>query len=275
MFEPQINHSLGLTNFSLYRACDNNTIYAGREHLSKERQRCFDAANSMQYRHCKVAAADPNFKPPSHIPTSSEHIVDANHVVVTSSVQTALDFLSGYQPRLNVVVDNEADRGYTNALIIYVPQARRVLIFHGPKVHADQFFMYERLERLGATCYAWGSLLEADYPNLVDIQDRHALLARTNNYQGAGLTRVADSMGLPTKYGFDDYAIYSGNTLPREAILYAVRDVTLPEAIRHAFAPSVGHQTTVRCAQQDYRLTPAQSSAWPRNQQNVTWCHSP
>lgn len=152
---------------------------------------------------------DKRFTPPEFVPSISETYVDNNHVVVTNILQAALDFFSGYQPRLHLVVDNEADRGYTNALIIYVPQARRVLIFHGPRVHIQQFDVYERLERLGATCYAWGTALEADYPNLVDIQSRHALLNKTPMYQGIGLARVAKSMGLPAKQDCDDYALYS------------------------------------------------------------------
>lgn len=57
---------------------------------------------------------------------------------------------------MHCVVDNEADRGYTNAMIILVPASRRVLIYHGPCVHKMQFEVYQRLEQLGATCYSWG-----------------------------------------------------------------------------------------------------------------------
>lgn len=63
-------------------------------------------------------------------------------------------------------------------------------------------------------------------------------------------------MNLPDKHDCDDYAQYSNNTLERSAVVYAVRDVTLPEIIRHAFAPAVGFQTVVRCGQIDYRLSP-------------------
>jgi hypothetical protein len=82
-------------------------------------------------------------------------------------------------------------------------------------------------------------------------------------------------MGYSSKYDFSDYAVYTNNTLSREAIRYAVRDVTLPEAIRHAFAPTAGYQKTVRCAQMDYRLSPSQAASWPNTQLDVTWCHSP
>jgi hypothetical protein len=91
----------------------------------------------MRYRHCKVMQPDPFFRPPPHVPSHHERYIDSNHVIVTNITQVALDFFSGYQPELHVVVDNEADRGYTNALTIFVPQARRVLLFHGPKVHID------------------------------------------------------------------------------------------------------------------------------------------
>lgn len=83
---------------------------------------------------------------------------------------------------MHLVVDNEAEYGYTNAMIIYEPTSRRVLLFHGPTVYMDQFHVYERLERLGATCYSWGYQLESEYPNLVDIQERHALLSKTKQY---------------------------------------------------------------------------------------------
>ncbi len=142
-------------------------------------------------------------------------------------------------------------------------------------MYQEQFFVYERLERLGATCYSWGSQLEADYPNLVDIQHRYALLAQTPGYNGIGLSRVADKLGLPQKQGFDDFAHYTGNSLSREAIQYAVRDVTLPEMIRHMFAPAEGYQTVVRCGQMDYRLSEAQALWWPMNDRDVTWCSSP
>jgi hypothetical protein len=199
---------------------------------------------------------DVKFVPPMHEPSYEEKYVDNNLVIVTNILQAALDFFSGYQPRLHVVVDNEADRGYTNALTIFIPQARKVLLFHGPRVHMDQFHVYERLERLGATCYSWGSNMEADYPNLVDIQARRALLSRTQHYQGQALSKVAKELGLPRKEDCDDFAIYTQNVLPHQAVVYAVRDVTLPEIIRHAFAPSVGYQTVVRCGQMDYRLPP-------------------
>jgi hypothetical protein len=136
-YEAEVNHELGLTFKDLYDSLDDNTIYAGKQHLTQERRDKYDAASVFQYRHCKVMNRDPRFMPPTHEPTFSRTVIDNNEVIVTNKLQSALDFLSGYQPRLHVVVDNEADRGYTNALIIYIPQAKRVLLFHGPKVHSD------------------------------------------------------------------------------------------------------------------------------------------
>jgi len=145
--------------------------------LSQDRKEKYEAAKEFKYRHCSIRKPDNKFNPPEHVPTTRYDYVDNSHVTITTETQVALDFFSGYQPRLHCVVDNEADRGYTNALIISIPRTRRVLLFHGPTVHKDQFFVYERLDKLGATCYCWGNQLEADYPNIVDIQHRHALLA--------------------------------------------------------------------------------------------------
>lgn len=62
-----------------------------------------------------------------------------------------------------------------------------------------------------------------------------------------GLARVAESMGLPCKQSMDDYAAYTDNYLERDSVFYAVRDVILPEIIRHTFAPKGGYTTVVRC----------------------------
>lgn len=62
-----------------------------------------------------------------------------------------------------------------------------------------------------------------------------------------GLARAADMMKLPAKQGNDDYSVYTSCHLDRPAISYAVRDVILPEIIRHAFAPAGGFAKVIRC----------------------------
>lgn len=66
-------------------------------------------------------------------------------------------------------VDNEADCGLINAMIIKPFGLKTVLIFHGPRVHIDQFTVYTYLYTCQATCYAWSTNFEADYPRLYDL----------------------------------------------------------------------------------------------------------
>jgi hypothetical protein len=117
--------------------------------------------------------------------------------------------------------------------------------------------------------------MEGDYSNRVNIQHRYALLSKTDGYQGPGLARVAKERGLPHKSDCSDYSIYTQNTLPDEAIVYAVRDVILPDMIRHMFAPSAGYTTVVRSGMMDYKLTPNQAYWHNTNDKDVTWCVSP
>jgi len=178
--EEVINADLSLTTEDLYRLIGDSKVYAGNDrNLSSERQKKHDAAKLFKYRHCKISDVNLHFKPEPHVSLTRDEYVDNCHITVTTDLQIALDFFSGYQPQIHCVVDNEADLGYTNALIISIPHTRRILLFHGPTVYYEQFYVYERLDKLGATCYSWGTQLEADYPNLVDIQSRHALLNKT------------------------------------------------------------------------------------------------
>lgn len=119
--EPEINASLNITTWTYLKAIDTNTIYAGPTHLTQERQVCYEKAVQMSWRHCKTSKPDAEFRPPRLQPQIGETMCDNQLVTVTNTTQHALDFFSGYQPKLHVVVDNEADRGYANCMTIFIP----------------------------------------------------------------------------------------------------------------------------------------------------------
>lgn len=99
-------------------------------------------------------------------------------VIVTNQLHIALSFFAGVLPSLVTVVDNEAEKGMINAMIINVVLSKRILIFHGPLVHYQQFYIYSKLQSMNAQCFSWGTLLESDYPNLTDLQDRFSLMTQ-------------------------------------------------------------------------------------------------
>lgn len=94
-------------------------------------------------------------------------------VLVTTSLRETLKFLANANVQ-HYFVDNEADCGYINAMIIKGATSREVLLFHGPSVYLDQWEVYKKLESINATCYAWSLSFESYYPNVVDLQDDFA-----------------------------------------------------------------------------------------------------
>jgi hypothetical protein len=93
-----------------------------------------------------------------------------HNVLVTSDYKLAIEALSVMQP-LHAFVDNEADyERYTNCMTIANMTSQHVLVYYGSDVCLFKNEIYAKLENLGTTCYCWDSVMEKDYPNLVDMQ---------------------------------------------------------------------------------------------------------
>jgi len=83
------------------------------------------------------------------------------------------------------------------------------LIFYGPKVHYQQFIVYEIMKTMDATVYAWGAeIFEKDYPGLVDLQVQHyAAQGKMNS-----LADAANNFGVNwQKSSVEDYNVYDNS----------------------------------------------------------------
>lgn len=169
-----------------------------------------------------------------------------------------------------LIVDNEAESGVTNCMTINVILSKRVLIFHGPKVCVDQFAIYAKLEALGAICHTWGTLMESDYPNIVDMQDHCTNIIR--HPHPLSLKDAGKMWNLPIqKSECHDYDLFTRNTLTIELSRYALQDVIGMETLIRCTAPKNNRDVLIRLNSLDYKITDDENKIYD-GPEDASWC---
>jgi len=169
------------------------------------------AAKSLLYYNSKINTKPLNIKLPKLSPKTTHYEYFGYHVTVTNEIDQAIMFVHNnvIGP---VVVDNEADRGLINAMIIQPLTGRTVLLYHGPEVYYRQFDVYAKLDSQATMCIAWGDNFEIDYPRLRNVQKEFNLISGSTSTEVFSLAEAAKSYGLPVaKQAKVDYSLYTQN----------------------------------------------------------------
>lgn len=156
-------------------------------------------------------------------------------------------------------MDNEANNGKINCMILLPLNSRKVMVYHGHNVQVDQFQIYRRLTSTEAKCYAWSTCFEKRYPNVTDLQGRYQVQSGATSLPS--LEEATKAYGLfAYKCNKVDYRKYSEDVLTPSLIMYAAGDVITLQEMFNAHRPAFQFTRVITVGMFDYRVTNEEAS---------------